>query len=241
MNPQDPYQPQSPPSPGGVPPVAPSNWRSPAPSQAPSYGTPSPAPTNYGVDYLNQIAPQEQKKTNNFAVIALIAAVLISALFGVILISSSGGPSADDQLPSIAARITTLKTVTEAQQPHLRETKITEANAALGSALASMNTDITAILKERKLKSSDKSTTAKKEKTYAGTLAKTLDDSYQRGTLDTTYTSQMTYELSVLRTKLSKLKRTTKTESLTSFATNGITNIDTILKAYESAESSTTQ
>lgn len=240
---EQPPQPQQP-AIGGVPPV----WQQPAQQPAGGYdqpqnfapNTPSATTSNYSVDYLNQIAPQEQKKINRFAVIALIGGVLISALFGIILLSSSGGPSVSDQLTPIAARITTLEAATEEQQPHLRETKISEANAALNSSLTSMNTDIKAILKERKLKVNDKSTAGKKEKTYSETLTKTLDDSYQRGTLDSTYTSQMTYELTVLKSKLSKLKRSTKSTSLTSFVDDGITNIDTVLKAYDSFESAGT-
>jgi len=195
---------------------------------------------NYSVDYLNQIAPKEQKAVNRFAVIALVGGILISALFAIILLSSSGGPNADDQLPSVAARVTTLKTVAEAQQPHLRDTKLSEANAALSSSLTTMNTDIQGILKERKIKSNDKSTVGKKETAYSEKLSTTLDQSYQRGTLDTIYTSQMSYELTVLRGKLTKLKRSTKSKSLTTFSSNGITNIDTILRAYENADTSET-
>jgi hypothetical protein len=239
-------QPQQQPQPtnGGVPPV----WQQPAQQPMQGYdqqqtftpNTPGANTANYSVDYLNQIAPQEQKKVNRFAVIALIAGVLISALFGVVLLSSSSGPSVNDQLVPIASRIATLETITETQQPHLRETKISEANAALNSSLTSMNSSITAILKERKLKINAKSTQGKKETTYSTALAKTLDDSYQRGTLDATYTSQMTYELTVLKSKLSKLKRSTKSTSLTTFANDGIANINTILAAYDSFESADT-
>lgn len=250
MNPNDqfnPQQPQQPPQPSGVPPVAPSQWQQ-TPQAQPNYqqpqdftpNTPGMTAANYSVDYLNQIAPKEQKGVNRFAVIALIAGILISALFAVILLSSSAGPNANDQIAPIAARITTLKTVTEAQQPHLRETKLAEANAALNSSLTTMNTEIQAILKERKIKTNEKSASAKKETTYSEKLTTTLDQSYQRGTLDTIYTSQLSYELTVLKSKLTKLKRSTKSESLTTFATDGVSNIDTILKAYENADSTTT-
>ncbi len=242
MNPQGPYQPEptTPPAPqDGVPPVAPSGWQQNIPQSTQSAEfTPAPgvSESNYSIDYLNQIAPKETKVVNRFAVIALIAGILISALFGMILLSNSGGPSANDQLAPIALRIATLKSATAGQQKHLNENQINEANAALNSSLTTMNTDIQAIMKERKLKSSDKSTTAKTEKTYSDKLTKTLDDSYQRGTLDRTYTSQMTYELTVLKTKLAKLKRSTKNKQLTEFATSSTENIDTVLKAYSTFE-----
>lgn len=248
MYPQGPQPPQYPehpqqPSPGGVPPVAATGWQQPAqqPFDQPQNYTPNipdANTANYSVDYLNQIAPKEQKAVNRFAVIALIGGVLVSALFGVILLSSSSGPNANDQLAPIAARIATLEAVTKTQQPHLRETKISEANAALNSSLTSMGADIQAILKARKLKVNDKSAAGKKEKTYNTELAKTLDDSYQRGTLDSIYTSQMTYELTLLKSKVSKLKRSTKSTELTDFSNSAISNIDTILKAYEAIQKS---
>ena len=202
-------------------------------SAAPAPGV---AESNYSIDYLNQIAPKEQKTVNRFAVIALIAGVLISALFGMILLSNSGGPSANEQLVPLSLRIATLKSVTASQQKHLNENQINEANAALNSSLTTMNTDIEALMKERKLKTSEKSAAAKTEKAYSDELAKTLDDSYQRGTLDRTYTSQMTYELTVLKSKLTKLQRSTKSKELTEFATSASENIDTVLKAYASFE-----
>ena len=254
MNPQDPYQPQTPqqPTPGGnMPPVTPAGWQQqgtpqapttypqqPAPALTPAEFSPAPgvAESNYSIDYLNQIAPKETKTVNRFAVIALIAGVLISALFGMILLSNSGGPSANEQLAPLSLRIATLKTVTANQQKHLNENQINEANAALNSSLTTMSTGIETIMKDRKLKSSEKSAAAKSEKTYSETLSKTLDDSYQRGTLDRTYTSQMTYELTVLKSKLATLKRSTKNKELTEFATSSSADIDTVLKAYSSFE-----
>lgn len=247
MNPQDPYKPQ-PPTPGNGPtPATPGSWQpSGAPAapssyttqQAPADFTPNPAvnEANYSIDYLNQIAPKETKAVNRFAVIALIAGVLISALFGMIIISNSGGPSANEQLPPLSLRITTLKSVTAAQQKHLNENQINEANAALNSSLTTMSADLQVIMKDRKLKSSEKSASAKAETTYSEALSKTLDDSYQRGTLDRTYTSQMTYELTVLKSKLATLKRSTRNKELTEFATSSTADIDTVLKAYSSFE-----
>lgn len=237
MNPQDPYRPQPPAQPtpqGEMPPIAPATWQQSGAQQpefTPAQGV---AESNYSIDYLNQIAPKEQKSVNRFAVIALIAGVLISALFGMILLSSSGGPNANEQLAPIALRIDTLKTATASQQKHLNENQINEANASLNSSLTTMNTTIQALMKDRKLKSSETSPSAKTEKAYGEALAKILDDSYQRGTLDRTYTSQMTYELTVLKSKLAKLKRSTKSKEITEFTTSATENIDTVMKAYAS-------
>ena len=236
MNP-DGHRQQSPTNqPSGMPPINNNGWQNQplAQNSNPSQATTAPS---YGVDYLNQIAPKEQKTINKFAVIALIGGILISALFGVIIIGSSAGPNVNEQLPLVATRIDTLKTVTEKQQPHLKETVISKANASLSSSLTSMNTDIKTILDDRKIKLSEKSNSSKKEKTYAEALTKTLDESYQRGTLDQIYTSQMTYELTLLKSSLAKLQRSTKNEEITGFTKSATQNVDTILNVYDKFES----
>lgn len=188
----------------------------------------------YSIDYLNQIAPKEQKAVNRFAVLGLIGAGILSAIFAVIIIASSSGPSANDQLIPISERIATLQVVTSTEQTHLSEDQISQANASLSSALASMDSNLQAIMKERKIKDSPGSASAKAEKIYAASLTKTLEDSYQRGTLDRTYTSQMTYELTVLKTKVTKLKKSTGSKELLSFCNTSLDNINLILKAYSS-------
>ncbi len=187
----------------------------------------------YSIDYLNKIAPQQQKTVNRFAVFGLIGAVIFSAIFAVMLMSNSGAPSANSQLLPVSERITTLQTVSAAQQTELNEVQIAEANAALSSALTSMSTDMGKLLTARKLKTGTKAQVAT-ETAYAASLSKTLSDAYQRGTLDRTYTTQMTYELSVLRGKLTKLKQGSKAKDITDFCDSGIANIDTVLKAYSS-------
>lgn len=260
MNPQgQPDQPPSQPSPNGVPPVS-GAWQQSSPQAAPWQQPaapqsqpiqPTPQPTQpqqpftlpsgadsrspeYSIDYLNQIAPTEQKVVNRFAVLGLIGGGILAAIFAVILLSNSGGPGPNDQLIPISERIATLQSVTSTEQTHLTEDQISQANAALSSSLSSMTTSIQAIMKERNVKDSSGSSTAKTESGYATTLTNTLENSYQRGTLDRTYTVQMTYELTVLRSRITKLKQSTSNQEITSFCNTSLSNIDLVLKAYAS-------
>lgn len=158
----------------------------------------------------------------------------MAVVAAVIIMANAGGPDFGAQAKSVQARISTLQTVADAEQPNLKENAITEANASLSSALTSMNADLTALMKAKGLKvsSSSSATISKSEKNYATTLQKKLDDSYQRGTLDRTYTTQMTYELTLLRSSVLKLKNTANSKSVTAFCNSAITNIEAILKAY---------
>lgn len=192
--------------------------------------SPQPATQSMTVDYLNQIAPKQPVAVHRYAVFGLIAAVIF-AIIAVIAIVNSGGPDLAGQALSIQDRITTLQTVTDAQQAHLKETTISEANATLSSAFTSMNSDLSTIIKAKSLKLPKKTST---EKVYSDALLGKLDTAYQLGTLDRTYTAQMTYELHVLRSMLTKFKTSANSTSITSFCNNSVANIDIILKSYAS-------
>ena len=200
-------------------------------SQKPVPALPSqPAPA-YSADYLNQIAaPTTHKAPNKLAIIGLIGGVLLAAIFALLLISTSSGPSFAAQAKTINARIGTLQTVASAQQKILTENSISEANATLVSSLATMNTDLAA-LNATKDKKDDKALTTK-ESAYQSALTTTLDNANQRGTLDRTYTVQMTYELTLLRGMIVKLKNSTNKDSVKTFCTTSLSNLDIILKQY---------
>ena len=225
---EQPYQ--QPPTPAPVQPDTP------APQPAPLSSVPHPGyepRDEFSIDYLNQIAPTQQKPVNRLAVFGLIGGILAAAAIAVVLLTSSGGATPSTQMQQTLARIGTLQTVADAQQKHLAENDINQANATLSSALSSMKTDLTAIMKTKGVKVADKkSASTTTETAYLTKLQKKLDDSYQRGTLDRTYTSQMTYELTLLRSKLKKLQSGSDSKSLTAFCTSAITNVDAILKAY---------
>lgn len=248
MNPQEPMQPQQQ---SGQPPYGQLPTLNQQPPQG-AVGTAQPAPAQpqieyingpssqereeYSIDYLNRIAPKEQKAVNKFAVIGLIGGVLIAVVFAFILMTSSGAPSPNAQLAAVSGRVATLQSVVTEQQTHLGITQLSEANASLGSSLGTMNTDVTAMMKERKIKTD--SAVASKEASYKTKLAKTLDDAYQKGTLDRTYTTQMTYELTVLRSKIANLKKSTTSKSIKEFCDTSTSNVDLILKVYASVDTS---
>lgn len=192
----------------------------------------------FSIDYLNKIAPKEQKTVNKFAVFGLIGAVLISAIFAVVLMSQSSGPDIKSFIPKLAARVQTLQTVTTNQQPHLTDNSISEANASLSSALDTMDAELQSLMKAGKLKPlSDKSSVAS-EKSYLDDLNKKLDDAYQKGTADRTYTAQMTYELSILRGQMVKFKKLSNNSQVSTFCDNSIKSLDITLKSLSTSTTS---
>ncbi len=248
MNPEQPQQPQpqQPPQPQpGQPDPQPqqpaagqSSFTPPPqfniPAQGPQPLNQQQPPEQIDVNYLDQIAPQKQVTLNRFAVFGLIGGVLMAALAAVLILVNSGGPNLNTQLLTIHSRVGTLQEVASEQRTHLNENQINQANATLESALTTMDTELTSILESKKIsiKSGQAKNIDKKEETYASALKQKLDDSYQRGTLDRTYTTQMTYELTIFKNKLETLKRESKSESIDTFCTDAIANLDAILATY---------
>lgn len=218
-------------------------YNSPTPQAAPHYAT-TPAPSvdymgspstadeqEYSIDYLNKIAPKEQKTVNKFAMLGLIGAGIFVAIFAFIIMLSPGKTTdVKSQVSALSGRVTTLATVTDEQKTNLNEEQIYAANTALNASLGSMSTKLTTYMKTAKIKGNKNQIAA--EKIYATKLSKTLSDAYQRGTLDRTYTTQMTYELSILRSQLTTLKKSTTSSNLQTLCTTGVHDVDSVLKTF---------
>lgn len=200
----------------------------PQPQSLNSYQTPSPNDDTTTVDYLNKIAPKEQKTLNKIAVFALIGAIIASAIVIMIILINPGKPSTNNLIQPISDRADTLETVVGDNEGRLSQTEIAEANTALDSTLSTISSQLKTIIKERKIKK----TSTKTEKAYLTALQDKLDSAYQKGTLDRSYTTTMTYELTIFKTQLSKLQKTSTDSSIKSFCKESISNIDTILTAY---------
>lgn len=186
----------------------------------------------YSVDYLNSIAPKDTpKKISPFILFGGIIGIIIVAVVTVFALS----PPAVDfsaQAKDLQMRIATLQEAADAQTPNLREPGIVTASATLRSTMTSLNTNLVALMKERNLKPSDdvKSTLTASEKAYQKKLLKELDDYHQLGTLDRQYPPQMIYEVTILRSKLTKLKATSNVKSVDEYCDKSIKDIDMLLK-----------
>ena len=260
MNPQDPYQnpPQStppaaqPPTPASQPytPPAPEQPYAPQPStyapqpapsqpgELPPLSSPAPAPSvqsQYPVDYLNKIAaPAQQRTLNKFAVFGLIAAFLAIVFFALFMMLGGGTPNVKAQATTMRDRVRTLATVTKEQQGRLTESDLTSMNATLNTSLTSMNSELTTLVGEKQ--SSNGSTTAKpkekKEQAYLDKLSTKLNDAYLRGTLDRTYSTDMAYQLAILKSQFQKLASTSKSSAAKEFVAKNVPTLDAAIKEF---------
>ena len=165
-------------------------------------GAASEPDTSFPVDYLNEIAPKQQPvQVNRFAVFGLIGGVLLLA-FAIVMMMVNSQPNYTKQAQSTLARIETLQAATKEQQSRLTENELSSMNTTLTTSLGSMGTE----LKDAKIKTELLGDAKKTEKAYSDKLSKTLEDAYLTGSLDRVYAREMSYQLSILKSYLQKLK-----------------------------------
>lgn len=169
-------------------------------------GAASEPDTSFPVDYLNEIAPKQQPvQVNRFAVFGLIGGVLLLA-FAIIMMMVNSQPNYTKQAQSTLARIETLQAATKEQQSRLTENELSSMNTTLTTSLGSMGTELKSSLKDAKIKTELTGDAKKTEKAYSDKLSKTLEDAYLTGSLDRVYAREMSYQLSILKSYLQKLK-----------------------------------
>ena len=169
-------------------------------------GAASEPDTSFPVDYLNEIAPKQQPvQVNRFAVFGLIGGVLLLA-FAIVMMMVNSQPNYTKQAQSTLARIETLQAATKEQQSRLTENELSSMNTTLTTSLGSMGTELKSSLKDAKIKTELVGDAKKTEKAYSDKLSKTLEDAYLTGALDRVYAREMSYQLSILKSYLQKLK-----------------------------------
>lgn len=169
-------------------------------------GAASEPDTSFPVDYLNEIAPKPQPvQMNRFAVFGLIGGVLLLA-FAIVMMMVNSQPNYTKQAQSTLARIETLQAATKEQQSRLTENELSSMNTTLTTSLGSMGAELKSSLKDAKIKTELVGDAKKTEKAYSDKLSKTLEDAYLTGSLDRVYAREMSYQLSILKSYLQKLK-----------------------------------
>ncbi len=222
MQPQSPYQPQQPDFQGPDGALQPQDG--PAPDIHPVDNV-----NRYPVDYLNQIAtPIPVKKASPMAVAVTIIGILsITGILLFVLIQAFSPPSVGAQLYALQARLETLNTVTTSTGKRLTQNNLSNINSTLGSNLRSMKDNLKKYMDDKSYKSGELSLQAKKtEATYASKLTQELEDAYLTGTLDRSYSGEIAYQITALKSKLQKLKATTNSKAFNEFYEQNVASLD---------------
>lgn len=229
MDPNSPYPQPSTPQPPATGTGAQPNAYPPQPQTAQQLGG---AATQYPVDYLNQISTnQPVKKLSPVVLFAAIGGVILLAIVTMFMLFQSASPaSSSAQLYGLQERINTLDKITAEQGKHLTQTGLASINSTTGAMLKSMNQDVASYAKDRGLNSASKEATKAKntEKSYYEELSTKLNNAYLTGTLDRVYSSEIAYQLSMLKSKMLSVKTAVKSKKFDEIYQTNIESLNTV-------------
>lgn len=170
----------------------------------------------YPVDYLNQIAPEPQKKGLEAKKLFLLGglAIVVALIIFFVLGALSGGNTSRG-LPNIPLRLETLQKISDDSQKNIKSSELRSINGSLSVLLTGSSTSIAAPLAKsgvdvKKIDSKLK----ENEKTYSEQLAAKLDDARLNAVFDRTYAREMSFELAKLNADIKRAIATTRNTDL---------------------------
>lgn len=188
-----------------------------------------PGQTEYPIDYLNQIAPEQQKPgLSGKWVLLLIGVGVVAVIFiAIFLLSSAGGST--QKLQTLTARMQTLQKISEGAEKNIKSGSLRSTNSTLSIFLTNANKDIEKPLANNgiKPKSLDKSIVKKED---GAKVSAALEDARLNATFDRTYAREMGFQLETLAGLMKEIYTTTKSKSLKEFLVSTDTNLTPIRK-----------
>lgn len=190
----------------------------------------------YTVEYLNSIAPKEQEKFWTRSKIMLAAFIGVGLILSLgFLIFGNRGDSNNEAVTRVFYHIMSLEETAKKQQSRLKSSNLSALNAGLSISLsankASMAEFMTSrkieVLKDSKIK---KSTLFEKVSKDYTKLDETLEEAFLKTTLDEVYSREMSYQLSVVKTNIEKLKKRLNSKKANKTLDEIIANFETSIK-----------
>ena len=201
-----------------------------------------PDQSQYSIDYLNQIAPQQKKPgmaNKMIVIIFLILGVLAVIIGALALVNSASTPQKD--VTTLALRLQNLQAVTNGATKNISNGDLRVANSNLALFLTNTNREIATPLANNNVdpKKADKSL-IKGETERTTKITEALTDALLNVRYDTTYAAQMNYELNLLVVLMKKIQSQTNSESLKSFIATTLKDLTPIHKQISDYVTSTT-
>lgn len=198
--------------------------------------------TQYSIDYLNQIAPQPQRRPGGqkWLIIGLILGVLAVVVIALTAFANmSGGPSRD--LERLSARLTSLQTITDAAQPNITHGELRSSNSNLSIFLSNTNRDIVEPLENNGINPKKLDKALIESESYTD-MVSTLEDARLNGVYDSVYVREMGLRLAELNALMGRIHSTTRSQSMKEFLVTSDTSLEAIRTQLKTiGESSTLQ
>jgi len=194
----------------------------------------------YSIDYLNQIAPQQKKPGLNNRMFFLIigGGLILAIIVGALTLFSGGNSGPTQKMETLAARIKTLQTISDASQVNIKSNNLRSINSTLDILLTNAYHDITTPLTNNgiDIKNIDKKITA----TESGdALTQKLTDAKLNAVFDRTYASEMNYQLNTVFILMQDIYTHVNSKSMKDFITTTTTNLQPIQKELDSFDAAT--
>lgn len=168
----------------------------------------------YSIDYLNEIAPQNQKPGMSNKLFLLVAGggLLVAIIVGVLLLTSGGG-GPKQQMATLAARLQTLQKVASESQENIKSSELRSINSNLTIFLANANRDIAEPLANNDIDAAklDKQIVAKEN---GDELKKKLEDARLNAVFDRQYAREMVYQLETVIALMQKIYNNSHSQSM---------------------------
>jgi len=200
----------------------------------PEQNGPVPPPqTQYPIDYLNQIAPQDKKPgMDNKKFLLFVGGGLLLAIIVGVLAFSSGGGGPTEKMETLAARLKTLQSISSKAQTNIKSSSLRSTNSSLTLLLTNANRDIADPLETNGVNvlKLDKKIVAKED---GKAVSDKLEDARLNAVFDRTYAREMSYQLDTVKALMKDIYSKTKSKSLKTFLDSTNNNLSPINKQLE--------
>lgn len=188
-----------------------------------------------GIDYLNSIAPQQQKAPLSRSlrpihyVLGIGILLILLIVIGAIINGIAYGAKAPPQ--QLAARLATTARIVENSQAYIKSGKLRTLNSNLQLFLTDINGDIVAPLKTVGIETGKLDPNIVTQE--AGTqLSGRLEDARLEARFDTRYAEEMAYKLGSTLELMEKIYNSTGSASLKAFLESAYKDLETTQKAF---------
>lgn len=177
-------------------------------------------PPQAPIDYLNQIAPPPKKpgiKKSTLTAVVLGIGLVLAAVIGFVLFTSSSSNSPKESTVVLAARLQAMQDVADESHKNIKSSSLRGINSNLIIFLTNANRDITTPLAAAGLDINklDKTIVAKEK---ADPITAKLEDARLNATtFDDTYAREMHFKLTTVSLLMEEIYNTSKSKTMKDF------------------------
>jgi hypothetical protein len=186
-------------------------------------------------DYLNQIAPQQQRnkfdllsqKPSHVVLMALGLVSVIILIASIIGLMSGNG----NDIEHLAARLTSTQSTAASATENIKSPQLRALNSSLQLYLTNTIRDATPIFVRNGVKMDSLSNSVKSAESNTKMLA-VLEDARLNAIYDRTYAREMAYQLDTLITLMRKVYNNTSSKSLKNFLSTAYKSLEPTQKQF---------